>query len=40
MVSRFMLALQYFTVLLQIRKHRETRVPLMIAAGIHLLFAV
>lgn len=40
MVSRLMLALQYFTVLLQIRKHRETRVPLMIATGIHLLFAV
>ncbi|RFU73321.1 hypothetical protein TARUN_8929 [Trichoderma arundinaceum] len=40
MVSRFMLALQYFIVLLQIRKHREGRAPLMMAAGAHLLFAV
>ncbi|KAL6876815.1 hypothetical protein J3F83DRAFT_769859 [Trichoderma novae-zelandiae] len=38
MVSRLMLALQYSMVLLQIRKHREGRVPLMIAAGAHLLF--
>ncbi|KAL6701540.1 bacterial low temperature requirement A domain-containing protein [Trichoderma pleuroticola] len=40
MVSRLILTLQYFTVLLQIRKHRETRVPLMVATGIHLLFSV
>lgn len=40
MVSRFMLTLQYLMILFQIRKHKEGRAPLMIAAGAHLLFAV
>ncbi|KAL6887421.1 bacterial low temperature requirement A domain-containing protein [Trichoderma longibrachiatum] len=39
MVSRFMLALQYFMILFQIRKHREGRRPLLTAGGVHLLFA-
>ncbi|KAL7932059.1 hypothetical protein V8C35DRAFT_329036 [Trichoderma chlorosporum] len=40
MVSRVMLTLQYAMVLFQVRKHREVRRPLMIAAGVHLLFAI
>ncbi|KAL7806175.1 hypothetical protein V8C26DRAFT_440219 [Trichoderma gracile] len=40
MVSRLMLALQYFMIVFQLRKHKEGRKPLMIAGGLHLLFGV